>query len=224
MRFALMLALAGAMAAVADEKPTAEEQAAINSLSKSGGKGSLDPRLPAEARVLAKFDAVSDAVLKGLKKYPQIGGVDTFDASTCTDKGFSALKELPHLHKLVLGKAKLTPAGVAAIGQCKELRYLALVNSGLTDNGLTSLNKLTMLEHLTLSENPKITDQGMITVKGFDRLQVLYLSKTSITDGGLMHLKVLDGLRTLSVGETKVTAEAAEKFAEDMPNLRSVRR
>ena len=172
---------------------------------------------------MAKFEKVSDAVLVGLKKYPQVGGVSVFDLPRSTDKGFAALKELPHLRKLVLEKGDLTPAAVTAIGQCKELRHLGLVNTGLTDAGLGSLKNLTMLGHLTLSGNPKITDKGMLTVKEFDRLQVLYLSNTSITDEGLMELKVLDGLRTLNVGGSKVTQEAAEKFADDMPNLRTVR-
>jgi hypothetical protein len=48
------------------------------------------------------------------------------------------------------------------------------------------------------------------------------LSETSITDKGLAELKVLDGLRTLSVRGSKVTQEAAEKFPDDMPNLRKV--
>jgi hypothetical protein len=64
----------------------------------------------------------------------------------------------------------------------------------------------------------------MATVKTLERLQALYLGKTSITDKGLMELKTLDGLRVLSVVSTKVTGEAAEKFADEMPNLRQVRR
>jgi hypothetical protein len=223
MRFALMIVLAGTMSAAAADKPTASEQAAMDFVTKSGGKASLDPKLHADARVLAKFDAITDAVLIGMKKHTQIGGVETFDAFKCTNKGFAALKELPHLRKLVLEKPDLTAVGANSIGQCKELRYLAIVNAGLTDAQLASLKELTMLEHLTLSGNSKITDKGMVTVKGFDRLQVLYLAKTSITDDGLMELKVLDGLRTLNVGGTKVTPEAAEKFSDDMPNLRTVR-
>ena len=118
----------------------------------------------------------------------------------------------------------LIAAAVSAIGQCKELRYLALTGCGVTDAELVPLKKLTLLEHLTLSDNPKITDKGMSSVKPLDRLQVLYLSNTAITDKGLAELKVLDGLRTLNVTNTKVTADAAEKFTEDMPNLRVVRR
>jgi Leucine-rich repeat (LRR) protein len=180
--------------------------------------------LSADGRVLAKFEAVSNATLSSLKKFPQIGGIDALDASQCTAKGFANLKELPNLQKLVLGKSFLTPEGVAAIGQCKELKHLGLVNAGLSDAELESLKKLTLLEHLTLSGNPKITDKGMQTVKEFDRLKVLYLGNTSISDEGLMELKKLDGLRTLNVSGTKVTQDAAEKFVDQMPNLRTVRR
>lgn len=223
MRFAPIIVLICAMTAIAADKPTVEEQAAINYVTKNGGTGTLDPKLPAPARVSAKFNMISDNVLIGMKKYPQIGCVDAFDATKTTDKGFAALKGLPHLRKLMIERANLTSNGANSIGQCKELRYLSLVNVGLTDAGLANLNKLTMLEHLTLSENPKITDEGMITVKEFERLQVLYLSKTSITDAGLLELKVLDGLRTLGVGGTKVSQDAADKFPDDMPNLRTVK-
>jgi Leucine-rich repeat (LRR) protein len=224
MRMALVVLFICTLTAVAADSPRTEEKAAMEFVVKSEGKASIDPHLPAEAPVFAKFEKVSDAVLIGLKKHPQIGGIDMFDASKCTYKGFAALKELPNLHKLVLGKAELTAAGATSIGQCKELRHLGLVNTGLTDTGLANLKKLTLLEHLAISGNPKITDKGMQTVKGFERLRVLYLGNTSITDEGLMELKGLEGLRTLSVSGTKVTQDAAEKFADDMPNLRAVRR
>jgi Leucine-rich repeat (LRR) protein len=224
MRFALLIVLASTMTAIAADTPTAEEKTAMDFVARSGGKATLDPHLSTEARVSAKFEAVSDVILMALKKYPRIGGVDAFDATRCTDKGLAALKELPNLRKLVFGKANLSTEGVSAIGQCTELRHLALVNANLSDAELLNLNKHTMLEQLTLSNNPKITDKGMQTVKEFDRLRVLYLGNTSITDEGLMELKVLDGLRTLGVGGTKVTQDAAEKFADMMPNLRAVRR
>jgi Leucine rich repeat len=224
MRFALILVFTSSIAASAADTPTAQEQAAIDFVAKNSGKGSLDPQLSSEARVLVKFEAMSDAILSGLKKYPHIGGVEAFDATRCTDKGMAALKDLPHLRKLIIGKAELSMPSANSIGQCKELRSLALTNSGLTDAKLDAMKNLALLQQLTLSDNPKITDKGMLTVKGFDRLRVLYLSNTSITDSGLKELKVLDGLRTLGVVGTKVTQDAADAFADDMPNLRGVRR
>jgi hypothetical protein len=225
MRFALLCLVAFAITATAGQptpKPSPSEQDAIAAVRALGGKAETDPRLSAEARVFAKFENATDATLAGLKKLPLVGAVEVFDASKCTDKGFAALKTLPHLHKLVVEKADLTPRTLAAIGACKDLRHLGLVNCGVSDNELAGLKDLTRLEHLALSDNPRITDRGMATVKGFDRLRVLYLSKTAITDKGLAELKVLDGLRTLSVKGTRVTPDAAEKFPEDMPNLRKV--
>ena len=104
------------------------------------------------------------------------------------------------------------------------LRHLGLNESGITDVELPALKKLTRLEHLTLTNNPKITDKGMQTVKGFERLQALYLGNTALTDKGLAELRGLDGLRTLNLANTKVTADAAEKFVDEMPNLRGIRR
>jgi Leucine-rich repeat (LRR) protein len=222
MRFALLAVFVSALSANAADNPTADEKAAIDAIAKSGGKGDIDSKLFFEARVTAKFDAVTDGVLIGLKKYPQIGAIDAFDVTRCTEKGFAALKELPNLRKLVIGKAGLTQGEANAIGEYKELRHLALVSCGVTDTELAAMKKLTLLEHLALSDNPKITDKGMATVKGFERLQVLYLNKVPISDKGLQELKALDGLRTLSVKGSNVTSDAAEKFPDDMPNLRKV--
>lgn len=221
--FALfLLALTATARPTAD--PTTEEQKVIAAVVKLGGKAEIDPKLHAEARVVARFETATDKLLDTLKKQPLVGAVEIFDATKCTAKGFTALKSLPQLRKFVVGKANLNMAAITALGQCKELRYLALVQCGLTDLELAGLMNLTLLEHLSLSNNPKITDKGMAVVKTLDRLQALYLSNTSITDQGLAELKVLDGLRSLNVTNTKVTADAADRFTDDMPNLRVVRR
>ena len=226
MRFTLAATFAlGLTATLATaQPPTDDEKRAIDLVAKAGGKAAIDPKLPAAARVSAKFEAANDATLAGLKKAPQVGAIDVFDATRCTDKGFAALKELPHLRKLALGKSALGAAAATAIGQCKELRVLYLPGSRLTDAELAGLKSLVLLEALDVSDNPQVTDKGMETVKALERLQTLYLAKTGLTDKGLLELKGLDGLRSLNVVGTRVTGEAAEKFADEMPNLRAVRR
>jgi hypothetical protein len=215
---------AAVVAQPADKTPTADEKKAIDLVVKSGGKAEIDPKLPADARVSVKFEAATDATLANLKKVTQIGALDVFNATKCTDAGFAQLKQLPNLRKLSLGKSVMGEASTAAIAQCKELRVLYLAGSGLSDVELAALKKLTLLESLDISDNPQVTDAGMATVKSLERLQVLNLSKTALTDRGLMELKPLDGLRSLQAVGTKVTAGAAEKFADEMPNLRIVRR
>lgn len=225
MRFTLagMFAI-GLTILAAAQPPTNDEKAAIDLVAKAGGKAVLDPKLPATARVSAKFEAANDSTLIGLKKATHIGALDVFDATRCTEKGFSAIKDLPNLQKLTLGKSVLGAPAVNAIGQCKELRVLYLPGSGLTDAELVGLKKLTLLEALDVSDNPQVTDRGMATVKALERLQILYLGKTGITDKAFAELKGLDGLHSLNVVGTKVTADAAEQFADEMPNLRTVRR
>jgi hypothetical protein len=222
MRLALLVLFTCALTAGADGTPTADEQATIDAVAKLGGKAEIDEKLSPDARVSARFEGATDAALAGLKKLPRVGAVELIDATKCTARGFAALKELPHLRKLVVEKAEVGPLAAGAIGACQELRQLTLTNCGVGDDDLAAMKKLTRLEHLALADNPRISDKGMATVKGFDRLQKLYLSQTSITDRGLAQLKPLDGLRTLSVRGTKVTPDAAEKFADDMPNLRKV--
>ena len=207
-----------------DATPTAEEKKAIDAVEKAGGKASIDPKLAAEARVAAKFEALTDKDMIAVAHLKVVGSIDALDATKCTEKGFAALKSLPHLRRFVLAKSDLTPLRAQAIGQYKELRYLGLVDSGLTNVELAGLKSLTRLEHLSLSENPKITDTGMQTVKSFERLRDLYLANTAITDKGLAELRGLDGLRTLNLANTKVTADACDKFVDMMPNLRGIRR
>jgi len=213
-----------ASAQPANTTPTADEKKVIDLVQKAGGKAVIDPKLSPEARVSAKFEVATDATLASLKKVTQIGALDVFDATRCSDAGYAVLKSLPHLRKLTLGKSVIGSLSANAIGGCKELRSLYLAGSGLTDAELAGLKTLTLLESLDISDNAQVTDVGMTTVKGLERLQALYLGKTGITDKGLVALKPLDGLRALNVVGTKVTGDAAEKFADEMPNLRAVRR
>lgn len=229
LRFTLAVTFACALTATVlaqppNKKPTDDEKKAMDLVVQAGGKAEIDPKLPTAARVVAKFESATDLTLSNLKKAPQIGAIDVFDATRCTDKGFAALKDLPNLRKLTLGKSEMSGPRTVAIGQLKELRVLFLRDSGLTDAELGSLKKLALLESLDISDNPQVTDKGMSSVKALERLQVLYLGKTGITDKGLMELKPLEALHTLNVVGTKVTAEAAEAFPDDMPNLRAVRR
>jgi len=196
----------------------------MDAIAKLGGKATIDPKLAPTARIAAKFEAITDTTLIALARQPKLGAIDAFDATKCTDKGYSALKSLPHLRRFVLNKSDLNPSRINSIGQYKELRYLGLVDAGLTNIEITGLKSLKLLEHLSLSENPKLNDAAMQTVKQLERLRELHLSNTAITDKGLAELSGLDGLRTLNLTNTKVTADACDKFVDMMPNLRGIRR
>ncbi|MCS7020773.1 MAG: hypothetical protein NZU63_02965 [Gemmataceae bacterium] len=184
----------------------------------------LDPSLPQEAPLRVVFDSANDQALQKLSAQGGVGAIEIANARLCTAKGFSALKALPHLRQLKLEHANLTPASLQAIAEYSQLRHLSLIDAGLNDNHLTILKSLRRLEHLNLSNNPKISDNGLKAIAALERLRSLHLAHTAITDKGLQELKALDALRTLNVVNTLVTQEALEQFADAMPNLRNIRR
>ena len=225
MRIAFTLViLLGATAIRAADTPTADEKKTIDALARLGGKATIDGNLHKDARVAVKFEALTDLTFAAVKKHPSVGAISAFDGTRCTEKTYAALKDLPHLRKFVLSKSSQTAKTVAHVGECAELRVLALPAGGLADAELAGIAKLTYLESLDISENPQLTDKAMATVKGLERLELLYLSNTGVSDKGLFELKPLEGLRTVNATNTKVTADGAMKFADEMPNLRVVRR
>jgi hypothetical protein len=223
----LPVMLLATVARAADEVPTLEERKTIDALAKQAKSASAEAGLHPDARVAVKFEAPTNAQLAALKKYPNVGAVTALDASRLTEAGYAALKDLPHLRKLVLGSGAANDKTLAAVAECKHLRVLAVINDprlpGVSDAGLANLKKLDRLESLDLSGNPRVTDKGMAAVRALERLEFLYLAETAITDKGLFELTPLDGLRTLNVTGTKVTSAGAEKFLDAMPNLRAVR-
>ena len=206
------------------QEPTADEKKAVTVAQLLKGRPVVDTSLHPAARVGVKFDTATDATLVALAKHPQIGSIQALDGTGCTAKGFTALQALPNLRRLTLNKCRVTDKDLAALAGCEQLRVLVIPESSLTDAGLVAAKKLTRLEHLDLSDNPRITDKAMEHIKTLERLEILYLNKTGISDAGLSELASLEGLRALNVSGTKVTATAAEKFPDKMPNLRVVRR
>jgi hypothetical protein len=226
MRFTLPpAAILFAVAVGAAQNPaTPAEQSALREAELMKGVGGIDPTLAPAARVSVKFSAAGDAALISLAKHPEVGAIQVLDATACTTKGFAALRALPNLRKLVLNRSGVTDKELAEIAGCGQLRVLVIPEAQVTDAGVAAVEKLPRLDTLDLSDNPRLTDKAAAHVKTLLRLENLFLNKTGLTDKGLAELKTLEGLRDLTVAGTKVTAKAAEAFADEMPNLRAVRR
>ena len=89
----------------------------------------------------------------------------------------------------------------------------------ITDAGLVHLKGLTKLEYLNLSYT-NITDAGLAHLKGLTKLETLSLSRTKITDAGLVHLKGLTKLEGLYLGQTKITPAGIKSLQEALPDCR----
>ena len=74
----------------------------------------------------------------------------------------------------------------------------------VTNEQLAPLEQLPMLRSLSLHFGTKITDAGLVHLKGLSDLRRLDLGYTSVTDEGLTQLKYLTKLETLDLTHTKI--------------------
>jgi internalin A len=112
------------------------------------------------------------------------------------------LSELPRLQMLVVHDVVLDAESFAAIGKCKELRTLRLVNSKGSDAGALQLFGLEKLTGLELS-GAEITGAGLEKFGRFKNLHYLSLNGSKITDDGLKHLSDLPHLMHIDLTSTR---------------------
>jgi len=99
------------------------------------------------------------------------------------------------------------------------VRQAVTNDTKITDDGLKHLKKLSKLQSLYLDTN-KVTDEGLKHLEGLTNLQTLHLDANKVTDEGLVHLEGLTNLQSLSLINTKVTDEGVEKLQKAIPNCR----
>ena len=119
------------------------------------------------------------------------------------------LKRLTNLKRLELGNTKVTRAGVAGLKQALRKCKISIIlppaaaaesttprDQYLDEVPLVALQKLGAkierddqgrVVELSLVRT-KITDAGLVHIKGLANLQHLYLYRTKITNAGLVHL------------------------------------
>lgn len=194
---------------------TTETEAAVVKL---GGIVKVDKALDELARVSVTFATATDAVVFQLVKFPEVGAIRIDDATKLTDKGLAALKELPDLQRLQLGKCPLTDAKAAALGALRTLDTLHVGDSKLTDTGLAAMKKLVNLKSLDLLDAP-ITDKAVATLVQFKKLEELSLAGTKISDKGVPELAPLANLKTLKLQNTAVTRKGIDAVEKALPKL-----
>ena len=129
-------------------------------------------------------------------------------------------------------KAATKPSGEAdAIARLKALGAtiedsmwgdyaVILRGEDITDDDLAALEHLPRVTWLDISQNKRITDEGLKHLKGLKKLETLYVYGTQVSDAGLVHLEGLPALEELSVLNTKVTREGIKRFQEAHPDVR----
>ena len=124
-----------------------------------------------------------------------------WDTSEITDVGASHLKNLTKLKCLHLSNSRISDKSLKTFSQIPRLEDLSLQGSQFSDEGLAYVKDMRQLKRLGigLGNNRKITDEGLIHLKGLTRLQTLDLQQTAVTAKGLEHLTGLKSLKWILV-------------------------
>ena len=113
-----------------------EEQKVLEVILRMPGNGTalLDEKATGKARMIAKFDRLSDLDLTKLKGCPLIVELEVIDASRCTDRGMDLIRSLPNLERLTLQKPAITDKGMIAFKSMPRLKSLYFAESRITES------------------------------------------------------------------------------------------
>lgn len=89
---------------------------------------------------------------------------------------------------LKIGDTKISDSGLNIIGQCTSLTFLQLDNNNITDAGIAKLSDLKLLQSLNLV-GTKVSIQGLSALKHLKQLQHLYLYQTNVKADQWVSLK-----------------------------------
>ena len=116
-----------------------------------------------------------------------------------------------------LAGKKITDAHIKGLDAVKDIVWLNLANTAITNEGLKQIAAL-KLQKLHL-EKTGIGDDGLVHLKEMADLEYLNLYATSVTDKGLKHLTGLKKLKKVYVWQSKVTEAGMKELEKQVPGL-----
>jgi hypothetical protein len=199
--FLLLLCVVGYLywSMVHDEHTTAEIQKELKaegvdmvfSQAEPKDDASFSPfqSLTPTVRIVAPHGNVTDATLKRIREINQDLGL-VLNNCPITDDGLASLEGKRNLRWLEVRKTKITDEGLKHL-RGTDLELLDLTNTSVTDAGLANLGELNLpnLTTLVLEGLPKVTDEGISHLARFKKLEFLTVGETKVTTSGKKHLK-----------------------------------
>ncbi|GAC1440438.1 MAG: ribonuclease inhibitor [Sediminibacterium sp.] len=114
---------------------------------------------------------------------------DFINAAGISDRDIQLLLPLKkQLVWLKLGNTKITDNALLPIAQCTNLTQLQLNNTAITDKGVGALKSLNKLQWLNLV-GTKVSAMGIKQLEGLQKLQSLYLYQTNVKSSDWLQLK-----------------------------------
>ena len=128
-----------------------------------------------------------------------------FITANFTDKDLQLLLPLQkQLLWLKLGNTKITDAGLPAIAALTNLNKLYLENTAVTDKGIAQLNTLLQLQYLNIT-GTAVSTNGLIQLKNLQNLQQLYLFNTKVAATNYTDIKKIFANTVIDTGGYKTT-------------------
>lgn len=127
-------------------------------------------------------------------------------SSKAGDSAIALLKGFKELKYLKLDQSDVTDEGLAHLKSLPKLTDLHIFRAYVSDEGLKHVGALSELTSLDIKPSivqglPEFTDAGMAHLGGLKKLESLDVRNCRIGDAGLTHLKGLVNLRELRVGD-----------------------
>ncbi len=152
-----------------------------------GGIGRLS------ALELRSCPRVTDAGLRHLAVLGGLADLDLWTGAPITDAGFLSLERLKKLRSLKLGEMDgLSAAGIAVLGRMPALRELWINYSPVDDAWLAEIGRIKDLEFFAYyqrRDDGRLTDDGLMHLKGLTNLRRLNLYSERLTDAGMQKLE-----------------------------------
>jgi len=165
---------------------------------------------------------VTESLLETLRGLPNLTSLTLYDFNLTDEELKQVIDSLPHPEKLIyigLRNTNLTDAGLASLGKCTSLTRLYIDGSKIDGSGFSKLAGPSLF-FLNLT-NSEVTDKnlnGIVKSVG-GKLSTLQLDGSRITDEGLIVLRGVPNLGGLGVGGTEVTPHGLSELMKRRPLL-----
>ena len=164
---------------------------------------------------------LSEAPLECLPAFPQLKML-LLHRTQASDNNLKYVGSLGQLERIYIwDAANLTDAGAAHLAGLKNLTYLHISDSQITDASLKVFANLPKLEGLSLQFN-RFSDEGVRELHKLKHLKSLWVCgrqdrPNDISDGSLAFLFDLPAIKDIGVQYTNVTLQFSERLKAKFP-------
>lgn len=148
------------------------------------------------------FGGTNDKALKIVGQLKTLNRLEIDWSSDVTASGWQHLTELKELTSFKTQVSHLSDTEMKMIGSWSKLRSLGIQHGSITDKGVLELASLKDLEWLVL-EGTNLTDASLKILRNFKRLVTLHI-RTKFTIAGIRVLNELTDLEELGLNHTGV--------------------